>query len=290
MKVKVLYYPGCSLRNSYPEFEKSIYEVCEKLGIELEEIPDWNCCGVVPSLAADNVMRHIGAVRSLINAQEKGKQIGTNLVVTVCSMCYNVLKRVNLILKEQEDTLKIVNDFIDDQPGYVPELKIVHFFDLLRDMDFEKLKEKVATPQEGLRVAPYYGCALLRPKGVSIDDPDNPKIFENLITSIGAEPINFPFKIECCGNYHIVFEPSIVETRTRKIIGSARAEKADLILSSCPLCTYNLRCGNESLKEDERVPVVFFSQLMALALNVKSHLPAEIEDQILKKIGDGKDV
>jgi len=288
--VRVLYYPGCSLRNSYPEFEKSTYEVCEKLNIELVEIPDWNCCGVVPSLAADNVMRHIGAIRSFINAQEKGKEIGTNVVVTVCSMCYNVLKRVNLILKEEADTLKNVNDFIDDQPDYVPTLKIVHFFDLLREIGFDKIKEKVSTPLEKLKVATYYGCALLRPEGVQIDDPENPKVFQDLVISVGAEPVNFPFKIECCGNYHITFEPEIVEMRTRKIIGSARSENTDLILSPCPLCTYNLNHGNETLKEDERVPVVFFTQLLALALGVKSYLPAEIENQILKKIGEEKNV
>jgi heterodisulfide reductase subunit B len=286
--MRVLYYPGCSLRNSYPEFEKSTYEVCDRLSIELVEIPDWNCCGVVPSLATDNVMRHLGVVRSFINAQEKGKEIGTNEVVTVCSMCYNVLKRVNLILMEEVDTLKNVNDFIHDQPDYNPTLKIIHFFDLLRKIGFDKIKGKVSTSLDGLKVATYYGCALLRPEGVQIDDPENPKVFQDLVISVGAEPVNFPFKIECCGNYHISFEPEIVEMRTQKIIESANSENADIILSPCPLCTYNLSHGNEMLKEDEQVPVVFFTQLLALALGVKSYLPTKIENQILKKIGEKK--
>ena len=289
--VEVLYYPGCSLKNTYPEFEKSTYAACEKLGINLVEIPEWNCCGVVPSLAADNVMRHLGAVRSFINAQEKGKEIGTNVVVTLCSMCYNVLKRVNLILREQEDTLKNVNDFIDDQPDYVPKLEIVHFLNLLKNVGFDKVKERTVIPLRGLKVAPYYGCALLRPdrpEGVPIDDPENPTVIEDLIRSIGAEPVEFPFRTECCGNYHIVFEPSIVEMRTKKIIGSARLGKADVILSPCPLCTYNLQHGNETFDRSEQVPVVFFTQLLALSLGVKSHLSTEIENQILKKIGGEK--
>ena len=277
--VKVLYYPGCSLKNTYPEFEKSAYELCEKLDLELVEIPDWNCCGVVPSLAADNVMRHIGAIRSFINAQEKGREIGTNVVVTLCSMCYNVLKRVNLILKEEPDMLENVNAFIDDQPDYIPELKIVHLLNLLKDLGFEKLEEKVNNPLRGLKVAPYYGCALLRPnkpEGVPIDDPENPTILENLIQSVGAEPADFPFKMECCGNYHVVFEPNIVEMRTKKIIGSARSEKADIIISSCPLCTYNLERGRGTVDRSEQVPIVFFTQLLALALGVEPYLPTEL--------------
>jgi heterodisulfide reductase subunit B len=289
--MKVLYYPGCSLRNTYPEFEKSTYEACEKLGIDLVEIPEWSCCGVVPSLATDNVMRHLGAIRSFVNAQEKGKEIGTNVTVTLCSMCYNVLKRVNLILKAEQDTLENVNNFIDDQPNYVPELRVVHFLTLLKETGFENLQEKVKKPLRGLKVASYYGCALLRPdrpEGVPIDSPDNPTILEAFVKSVGAEPVHFPFRAECCGNYHIVCKPDISEMRTGKIIGSAKSEGADLILSSCPLCTYNLGHRNERLDKNGQVPVVFLTQLLALALGVKSYLPTEIEDQIMKKIGGEK--
>jgi len=189
------------------------------------------------------------------------------------------------------DTLKNVNDFIDDQPDYVPELEIVHFLNLLKNVGFDKVKERIVTPLRGLKVAPYYGCALLRPdrpEGVPIDDPENPTVIEDLIRSIGAEPVEFPFRTECCGNYHIVFEPSIVEMRTKKIIGSARLGKADVILSPCPLCTYNLQHGNEILDRSEQVPVVFFTQLLALSLGVKSHLSTEIQNQIMKKIGGEK--
>lgn len=289
--MEVLYYPGCSLKNTYPEFEKSAYAACRELGIKLLEIPEWECCGVNPSLATDNVMRHLGAIRSLINAQEKGREVETDVVVIICSMCYNVLKRVHLILKEEPDTLENVNAFIDDQPDYVPRLKVMHFLSILKEIGFEKIEEKVDKPLTGLKVAAYYGCALLRPnkpKGIPIDNPEHPTILENLVRSLGAEPVEFPFKAECCGNYHIVFEPGIVEMRTKKIIGSARSARADIIISSCPLCTYNLRHGNETLNGSKRVPIVFFTQLLALALGVESHLSTEIEDEILKKIGGKK--
>ncbi len=285
--MRVLFYPGCSLKNNYPEFEKSSLEVCKRLGIELLEIPRWTCCGVNFSLATDNVMRHLGAVRSLINAQEKGKEIGTKRVVTACSMCYNVLKRVNLTLREEPDKLDTINAFIDDQPNYVPELEIIHLLTLLKEIGFERVKEKVIRPLKGLRVASYYGCALLRPNkpaGIPVDNSESPTIFEDLMSSIGAEPIDFPFKTECCGNYHVVFRPDIVEMRTGKIIGSARSRGADIIVSTCPLCLYNLKRGNDALEKGERVPIVFFTQLLALALGVNSYLGDEIKQEILRRV------
>ncbi|HIE23302.1 MAG TPA: heterodisulfide reductase, subunit B [Candidatus Korarchaeota archaeon] len=284
--MKVLFYPGCSLKNNYPEFEKSSLEVCRKLGIELLEIPRWTCCGVNFSLATDNVMRHLGAVRSLINAREKGKEMDTKTVVTACSMCYNVLKRVNLTLREDPDKLETINSFIDDQPDYVPELEITHLLSLFEKIGFDKIGEIVVKPLKGLKVASYYGCALLRPnkpRGIPIDDPESPTILEELMESIGAEPIDFPFKTECCGNYHVVFRPDIVEMRAEKIISSARSRGADIIVSACPLCLYNLERGNEILDEGRRAPIVFFTQLMALSFGVNSYLNEEIKEWILKK-------
>jgi heterodisulfide reductase subunit B len=288
MDVEVLFYPGCSLKNSYPEFEMSALEACGKLGMELVEIPKWACCGVNPSLASDNIMRHLGAIRSLISAREKAEKLGAIDVVTVCSMCYNVMKRINLILRDEPDTLENVNAFIDDLPDYDVGLRVTHLLTLLEEKGFDSIRERVENPLKGLKVACYYGCALLRPnkpQGVPIDDHERPTILEKLMRSLGSRPVEFQFKAECCGNYHIVLEPGIVEMRTRKILDSARAVEADIVVSSCPLCTYNLEQGDESPEESDSVPVVFFTQLLALALGAESHLPAEIEEMISKKIG-----
>ena len=288
IEVELLYYPGCSLKNSYPEFELSALEACEKLGVKLLEIPDWACCGVNPSLATDNVMRHLGVVHSLINAREKGREIGTNVVATGCSMCYNVFRRVNLILRDEPDALETVNAFMDDQPDYVPEVEVVHLLTVLREMGFEKIQEEVIKPLKGLKVASYYGCALLRPnkpEGIPIDDPENPTVLEDLMRGLGAEPVEFPFKVECCGNYHVALRPDIVEMRTRKIIGSAKSRGANLLVSSCPLCSYNLERGNEALREEERIPVVFFTQLLALALGADPHLNEKLKGRILSWMG-----
>ena len=288
MDVEVLYYPGCSLKNSYPEFEMSALEACRKLGMKLIEIPKWSCCGVNPSLASDNIMRHLGAIRSLISAREKAENLGTMDVVTVCSMCYNVMKRINLILRDEPDILENVNSFIDDLPDYDVDLRVTHLLTLLEEIGFDSIRKLVENPLKGLKVACYYGCALLRPnkpQGVPIDDYERPTILEKLMKSLGSRPVEFQFKAECCGNYHIVLEPGIVEMRTKKILESARTVNADIIVSSCPHCTYNLEQGKDFLEGDDRVPVVFFTQLLALALGAESHLPAEIEDMISRNIG-----
>lgn len=273
---KVSYYPGCSLKNSYPEFEKSTLEVCKKLGIELEEIPEWNCCGVNFSLS-DNIMRHLGAVRTFINVQENlnGQE---NKIVTLCSMCYNVLKRVNQTLKEEPDTLENVNDFIEDQPDYLPTLEIVHFLNFLKEeIGFSKISEEINTPLKNVKVAPYYGCALLRPEEVAVDSSENPKIFEQFIEAIGGETVEYPFKIECCGNYHSALKKDIAQRRSERIVKSALSSGADMIISPCPLCTYNLRMGMEETGED--IPILFFTQALALALDVDPHLTSDIKKE-----------
>lgn len=287
IRMKVLYYPGCSLRGNYQEFEKSTIESCRILGVELIEIPRWTCCGVNPSLATDNMMRHLGAIRSLIKAREKGLEIGSKTVVAACSMCYNVLKKVNLTLREDPDKLETVNSFLDEEPDYIPELRVVHLLTLLKELGFENIQRRIVNPLRGLRVAPYYGCVLLRPdrpKGIPIDDPVKPTIFEDLLRSLGAEPVEYPFKTECCGNYHVVFRPDIVEMRSKKIVSSAKHGGADIIVSSCPLCLYNLNRGNEALAEEERVPVIFFTQLLSLAMGGSSYLPKDLENLIMCRI------
>ncbi|MGV9102614.1 MAG: CoB--CoM heterodisulfide reductase iron-sulfur subunit B family protein [Promethearchaeia archaeon] len=280
--IHVIYYPGCSLRNSYPEFEKSALEVCQKLDIQLEEIPEWNCCGVNFSLS-DNIMRHLGAVRTLIDAQEELGSTAGNEITTLCSMCYNVLKRTNVALKTEQDTLENVNDYIDDAPNYQGHLQVSHFLQLLRDrIGFDAIFDEITKPLSGLKIAPYYGCALLRPENIAVDTRKSPTIMEEFIRALGATSINYPYKTECCGNYHAAFRKEIVEIRSKGIVESAVSAGADLIISPCPLCTYNLGLGVENLGKD--VPVLFFTQVLAMALEVNPYLSPEREELVLKNL------
>jgi heterodisulfide reductase subunit B len=147
------------------------------------------------------------------------------------------------------------------------------------------LEAKRSQPLLGWKVAPYYGCTLLRPHGVGIDQPDAPNILEELITTLMAEPVAFPFKTECCGSYQIVDRPELSIDMCGRILGSAGRAGADVILASCPLCVFNLRTAQEQLvkivPETAAIPVLYFTQLIALGLGLDpGEIPAELQGKL----------
>jgi heterodisulfide reductase subunit B len=190
--------------------------------------------------------------------------------VTLCAVCHNVLKRTNHVMKTNETRRVKVTDFI--QEPYDGDLDVVHYLEVLRDdVSFEGLKAKVEKPLQGLRVAPFYGCLLLRPKAeMQMDDPDNPRIFEDLLRALGAEPVDFPLKAECCGAFQVVHSDAMATRCSREIIASAVARGADLLVTACPLCQFNLEDRQAEMARAEQgfkgLPVLYFTQLLALAL------------------------
>jgi len=180
--MKLAYYPGCTLKTKAKNFEDSAIASAKALGIELVELPDWNCCGVVHSLVTDNLIFHLGAIRNLIRVQEMNE----NRVVVLCSMCYNTLKRTNLRIQNSPDELSKVNDFMYlEKEDYKGNVEVVHFLNILKnEIGFDKIKEKVKKPLKNIKIAPYYGCTLLRPKEVSIDNPENPTVLEEIVEAL----------------------------------------------------------------------------------------------------------
>lgn len=275
MKIKKFpYYPGCTLKQTAKNFEKSAMGTANYLGIELKELPRWNCCGAVFSLTSDDVMHQVAAIRNLIRVQEmndSGMLDNEYHLVVLCSMCFNVLKRANIFVTKDAETLFKINEFMDEEPDYEGTVEITHFLEILRDfMGFEKIKEKVVQSLYGLKVSAYYGCTLLRPREIGIDDPEAPTIMEELIASLGATPIDNHYKSLCCGSYHTVgWDKDIVARRTYKIIEGARENGADIIITSCPLCAFNLdnrqKLSKKIYPDFQYMPVLYFTQLMALA-------------------------
>ena len=269
----IQYYPGCTMKTSAVNSEVSAKAVAEVLGINLIEMEDWNCCGVVSSLASDLLMHQIAPLRNLIHVQDAG----SDKVTTLCDMCANTLKQTNLFLKENPDSKEALTSFMDKEDEYKQEVKVLHFLELLRDeIGFDIIKKKVKKPLKGLKVMPYYGCMLLRPAEVAIDDPEEPTVLRDLMKSLGAEVVDSPYKIECCGSYHTVDHKEIVARRVAKITSFATERGVDAIVLSCPLCKFNLdKRGEDAVKMFEgfeRIPVLYFSQLMAVAFG----LPEEI--------------
>jgi len=282
------YYPGCTLKQWARDFETSALAAASHLGIELVEIPRWNCCGAVFSLTSDNAMRQVGPIRNLIRVQQMNDEgvLEERRLVTLCSMCFNVLKRANLLVKSDPEALKLVNSFMDTEPDYQGKVQVIHFLEVLRDiLGFQELTERVVRPLEGLRVSAYYGCTLLRPREVGIDDPEAPTVMEDLIAALGAEPVDNPYKSLCCGSYHTVGKnKEIVAQRIYKILQGARECGADLTITSCPLCAYNLQRRQKLAKRlhpDFRpLPVLYFTQLLALAFGLegKAELAGELRE------------
>ncbi len=266
--MSISYYPGCTLKSNAKNFEDSTLCSLRELGLEVKELERWNCCGTVYSLAADDLMRHLASIRNLIRVKESG----SDSVMTLCAMCYNTLKRVNEKVKADPEGLRKIHQFMDEEKvSYQGDIKVRHLLELLRDdLKFETIAQKVRRPLRGLKVASYYGCLLVRPKEVGLDDMENPTVLDDLTAVLGAIPVDFPYKTECCGAYQTVDKPAVVAERTFSILSSAQARGADVVSVSCPLCAFNLdqrqKETAEKHSEFKRIPILYFTQLMAIAL------------------------
>lgn len=267
--MKLLYYPGCTLKTSAKNLERSAFAIMEALGHEMVEMKDWNCCGVVASLTDDDLMHHLAPLRSLIHVEDEGEK----KVVTLCDMCCNTLKQTNLRVKENPDDLETLNLFMDRENDYKGTVKIIHFLEFLRDeIGFNTIKKMVKNPLTGIKIMPYYGCMLLRPRDVAIDDAEEPVIFNDLLNALGAEVVDNPFKIECCGSYHTVENKDLVSKRAHRITNFATERDADAMVLSCPLCRFNLDArGKEAEKMYngyKQIPIYYYTQLIAVALDL----------------------
>jgi heterodisulfide reductase subunit B len=267
--MELLYYPGCTLKTSAKNLEGTAIAVADAFGYTLKEMEEWNCCGVAASLTDDDLMHHLAPLRNLIHVEDEGQ----DKLVVLCDMCYNTLKQTSIRVANSEDDLKTLNDFMDKENDYQNTVKIIHFLEFLRDeVGFNVIKKKVKRPLKELKIMPYYGCMMLRPREVAIDDAEEPRILSDLIQALGGQVIDSPFKIECCGTYHTIDEKEVTSKRAHRISGLAAERDANAIMLSCPLCRYNLDVrGKEAepmFEGFEQMPVFYYTQLLAVALGL----------------------
>ncbi|HIR26875.1 MAG TPA: CoB--CoM heterodisulfide reductase iron-sulfur subunit B family protein [Candidatus Choladousia intestinigallinarum] len=259
--MKYSYYPGCTLKNKAKDLDAYARASARALGFELEEIETWQCCGGVYPLGTDEIATKLSSVRALNDAREKGQDL-----VTVCSACHHVIKRVNDDMKHVEDIQTRANNYLQLDEPYTGETRVLHYLEVLRDVvGFDELKKKVVNPLKGKKIGAYYGCLLLRPSSImGFDNPENPKILEDFIRAIGAEPVLYPYRNECCGGYISLKEKEMAKNLCHDIVESAEGFGAEMLITACPLCMYNLKKST-----DEKLPVVYFTELLAEALGVK---------------------
>ncbi len=255
------YFPGCTLRTKAKELDRYARISAEALSFALEEIPDWQCCGGVYPMAKNEIASKLSSVRALASAKEKGQAL-----VTLCSACHNVIKQVNNDMKTDSNIQLKANNYLKLSEPYLGETEVIHYLEVLRDkVGFDNLKAAVKNPLTGKKIAAYYGCLLLRPGNVmQMDNPENPKILEDFIRAIGAEPVIYPQRNECCGGYMTLEDKSAAQNRSRTVMDSAEEYGAEMVITACPLCLYNLKKNSGS-----EVPVVYFTELLAQALGLE---------------------
>jgi len=263
--MKIPYYPGCIPHSRTTGLDSPIKAIASSLEIELIEVPSWVCCG---AFFTANPADMFGSVRTLLNARKIGKEL-----VTTCALCYNVLKQTNYVMIKDVEKRNHINEFLGEE--YKGEVRVLHFLELLRDkIGFEKMREHMKISLEGLNIAPYYGCLLLRPyEQIKLDDPEHPTIFDDFLTSLDCESVDFPYKTECCGSYLVVHSLDAVVEHSYSILHSALTRGAEAIAVACPLCHFNIDRIQDKVRlkygEFGEVPIFYFTQLLAIALGIK---------------------
>lgn len=269
-KITYSYFPGCTLKNKAVELDAYARASAEVLGFELKEIQDWQCCGGVYPMSTKEIAPKLPSVRALSDAYKSSQNL-----VTLCSACYNVLKQTNDAMANDENTSLKANNYLkEDGIEYHGETKVLHYLEVLRDVvGWDNVKAAVKNPLKGKKIGAYYGCLLLRPGSVmQFDDPENPQIIEDFIKAIGATPVIYAQRNECCGAYTVFENPSIPEKRAQAILGNAEDFGAEMLVTSCPLCRYNLIKN----RKDSNLDVIYFSELLAEALGIKDSVLASL--------------
>ncbi len=265
--MKVSYFPGCTLNTTGKGFDNAVRASTQAVGLDLVELSEWNCCGATYPLIVDNMLELAAPAHVLVAAREEGSTL-----TTACTTCYNVLQRTNLFMQEHDEERERINAFIEAE--YEGEVTVKDILHLLRDdVGFASIQEKVQKPLEGLMVASYYGCMVLRPPDeVAYDDPDHPRSLDDLMAALGATPVDYPHKNECCGAYLAVENPQVTREMVYTILRSARGAGAEAVVTNCPLCQFNLDKQQAEIRAAyagyRSIPVFYFSQLMGLALGL----------------------
>ncbi|MEM3453493.1 MAG: CoB--CoM heterodisulfide reductase iron-sulfur subunit B family protein [Candidatus Hadarchaeum sp.] len=261
-----LYYPGCSLESSARSYDVSTRWVFHRLNLDLQELEDWNCCGATMYMSIKETISLSFSARNLAIAEKNNGEI-----VAPCSSCYTILNKTNHILQENFILKAKVNQSLK-RAGleYRGTVRVRHPLDVLvNDVGLEKIKAKTVRSLNGIRIAPYYGCQIVRPEGF-FDDRENPITMDELFASLGATIVPYPVKLRCCGGMLMTTFPDVALALNREILEAAENEQADVIVTTCPLCQINLDAYQDKINKKFgtkfRLPVMFFTQLLALSL------------------------
>ena len=274
------YYPGCSAMATAVGLGLSVQAIAKPLDMELIELEGWTCCGSTPYGSLDELESIVVAARNLALAEKTGLDL-----VTPCSSCFITLYQADIKLKDHPQLMAQINEALAvANLEYHGSVRVRHLTEVLvNDITPEVITTKVKRPLHGLKVAPYYGCQLVRPD-YGFDDPESPQSLDRLVECLGAEAVPFPLKNRCCGGSLIIPEEDLALGLIRKLLDNALENGAQCIVTPCPLCQTNLDAYqsrvNSKFKTHYNLPVLFITQLIGLALGI-DHEPLGLNTNII---------
>ncbi len=268
--MRYLYYPGCSAEATGKAYDISTRALMAKLGIELRELDDWNCCGATSYFSVRELDSFAIAARNLAIAQQQGDED----LVAICNACYTSLSKTNRYMNESDEVFKAVNGALGAVGrSYDGTKNVRHIMDvLINDVGLEAIENKVTRRLTGIKVAPYYGCQYSRPMG-AFDDPEFPTTMDALFKALGADVVDYPSKVKCCGGMMMMTKEDAALHMCFELLKSAADKGADVIVAACPLCEMNLEAYqprvNATYNTSFNIPVMYFTQLAGLAFGVE---------------------
>jgi len=270
------YYPGCSLERNASAYHVSAMEVAKPFGVEFAEINDWNCCGATEYIALNKLAAYALVARNLVIAKDQ-RGDGQTLVAP-CSACFLNLSKVEQYLSEDEKLRSQINTALEAGGMHYTAggLSVRHLLDIfVNDVGYDAIAEKVVKPLKGLRIAPYYGCMIVRPgfQGV-FDDHEQPVTLDKLMKVLGANVVDFPLKANCCGGHMTQISQPVAMDLLNRLLKNAADYEADILVTLCPMCQLNLDAYqadvNRYFKTSYHIPVLYFTQVMGLAMGMSA--------------------
>lgn len=262
------YYPGCSLDSTAKEYDMSVRAVFAKLDIELHELEEWTCCGATHSAIYNGDSRFLLSLRNLALAEAQGY----DAVIAPCSACYKNLRRAAKLAEADKTICTRVNNEMEEAFSCSGKVEVLHpLYLILRDYGLDALKKRVVRPLTGLKIASYYGCMLTRPSD-EFDSAERPTGMDQLVKALGAEPVDYDYKAKCCGGAMALSHGGTTARMAGNVLASAKERGAEAVTLACPMCHMALDLyqskAEKVVRRDLDLPVVFFTQLMGLALGM----------------------
>lgn len=268
--MRIGYYPGCAITkgSSSEEYGTSVLRVSQEIGPEIEEIHDWNCCGASSAHATNHKLSTALSIRNISLAEKDG----IKEILAPCPMCSQRLIISQKDIEDDEKLKKEVEDAIEMPCN--GGVKVSNYLEIIKNYCMDEIADNLKKPPKDLKIASYYGCLLVRPpKVLKFDDPEDPKSMDEIVKAIGAKPVEWEFKTNCCGGGFTLSRTDVVLKLTNDILEGAAEAGADAIAVACPMCHANLDMRQKKIEKEYNrkysIPIIYISQLIGLALGLE---------------------